>query len=746
MSFYNRPRDEWPQGLGSIEAYTHFGADFLQLRTHFGSDVLQLRKACSARGINWSLSHSWRELQVRLALSDAIESARAANTFGSKWRNVGSMKPERGSELKNDGLAAALRAVDAEFTEKECHTLGIDGLRLDHYVKAGDDYFEPVAPLIEALGVAPCLVRASWLQGQDSFGGKITGEQKGLLEVDQIRDIHSRFGGANVLPVVTLMELWPLDASEGASATSATTPIPASTRTATAATYFGRETLPLFIDALNDLQSDDDDDDEAMRRERLPDICVALPWSTIATSDSESLPEPTPSVNAPSSEKPKEKPKETALPPLPTTLKELRLLCSECQIDWSLTDDADKLSELLQVPESRKKRLRHADKDRATAAAMAAQASCSLGTRGGVRLLCSELQMGWSISDDTQKLAEVLQAPRSRTQRLQDADEDRAAMEAAMWAELKATEEIKAKRLAAELEQDQLRAADAIKQQEREAGFAAAKVRADENRRAYAAKRVQTSYRGHYVRRHKRPPPGLPERPPPGLPSQHEAAKRVQSSYRGHHVRRHKRSPPGLPSQHEAARRVQSSYRGHCVRRDRLLPPSVEAGRTNARPRPARPPPGLPGLRVDLPPDLLPDLPPGLGLTGLSPRAEAPPVADAPLALPPALPSPTLDWIDSEEEAEKEEEETEKEDSEAEEEEEEKEETEEAKEKDETEEAEKEAEEAEKEDSEAENDPGNTKGLYLDSAHRRSTQPRDAATQRATQDIGTRAQSTIATI
>ena len=61
---------------------------------------------------------------------------------GSKWPNIGTTRPVHGTELTNQKLASALHEKQ-EFTKEEWRAFGIEGLRLDHYIKSGGNYFQP---------------------------------------------------------------------------------------------------------------------------------------------------------------------------------------------------------------------------------------------------------------------------------------------------------------------------------------------------------------------------------------------------------------------------------------------------------------------------------------------------------------------------------------------------------------------------------------------------------------------------
>ena len=69
---------------------------------------------------------------------------------GLRWRNVGSIG--KGDELTNKELSEALQSnarwnarKDVKFTEAEWKAFGVKNLRMNHFIKSGDSYFQPAA-------------------------------------------------------------------------------------------------------------------------------------------------------------------------------------------------------------------------------------------------------------------------------------------------------------------------------------------------------------------------------------------------------------------------------------------------------------------------------------------------------------------------------------------------------------------------------------------------------------------------
>ena len=75
------------------------------------------------------------------ALMDALRS-RVEGASGLKWQDAGA-KPPGGHELVNEQLAEALE-TKTEFTPQEWGGFGVSGLRMKHFIRAGNTHFRPV--------------------------------------------------------------------------------------------------------------------------------------------------------------------------------------------------------------------------------------------------------------------------------------------------------------------------------------------------------------------------------------------------------------------------------------------------------------------------------------------------------------------------------------------------------------------------------------------------------------------------
>lgn len=70
---------------------------------------------------------------------------RVAGTTGLEWEEVGSEKPNMGTEIKNKTLAEALLNT-RHFSPEEWEKLGVTDVTSDCFIKVGDKYFAPCKP------------------------------------------------------------------------------------------------------------------------------------------------------------------------------------------------------------------------------------------------------------------------------------------------------------------------------------------------------------------------------------------------------------------------------------------------------------------------------------------------------------------------------------------------------------------------------------------------------------------------
>eukprot|EP00966_Prymnesium_polylepis_P276269 6382422-Prymnesium_polylepis.1 len=65
-----------------------------------------------------------------------------------KWSEAATKPPAKGAELCNKNLSKALE-TKAEFTEQEWKQLGVSELTTAHFIRSGDDFFQPAMLVVE---------------------------------------------------------------------------------------------------------------------------------------------------------------------------------------------------------------------------------------------------------------------------------------------------------------------------------------------------------------------------------------------------------------------------------------------------------------------------------------------------------------------------------------------------------------------------------------------------------------------
>ena len=120
---------------------------------YFGELALlerQRRLACvrahSAVLMTMALTKAAFEEVIGGRFSDFFAFGGADRSLGLRWESLGHARPEHGAEFAHEALAEALAAGTLEFTPEELEALAVYNLRSARaYIKAGDEYFRPVA-------------------------------------------------------------------------------------------------------------------------------------------------------------------------------------------------------------------------------------------------------------------------------------------------------------------------------------------------------------------------------------------------------------------------------------------------------------------------------------------------------------------------------------------------------------------------------------------------------------------------
>ena len=92
----------------------------------------------------------WSVRQAALEyLTDVLQVAPPAPiASGLKWQIIITTTVPEGRELINGKLSAALKRT-VVFEKNEWASFGIVGLGMDHFIKSGNSYYKPAAPLSE---------------------------------------------------------------------------------------------------------------------------------------------------------------------------------------------------------------------------------------------------------------------------------------------------------------------------------------------------------------------------------------------------------------------------------------------------------------------------------------------------------------------------------------------------------------------------------------------------------------------
>ena len=85
---------------------------------------------------------------VGLNLSDidfkALQSCQEINVMALKWKNVGTACPHVGTEIKNEGLHAALQKGKCEFDPRDFTGFGVVKLSADDYIRVNNQFYQPI--------------------------------------------------------------------------------------------------------------------------------------------------------------------------------------------------------------------------------------------------------------------------------------------------------------------------------------------------------------------------------------------------------------------------------------------------------------------------------------------------------------------------------------------------------------------------------------------------------------------------
>ena len=92
-----------------------------------------------------SLPEEYRKHIGQVTADQADESKFGQYALGSKWKEVGSQKPTKGTLINNEALTTNLQQK-TDFSLQELRAFNVGKLSCDSYIKVGDKYFKPAEP------------------------------------------------------------------------------------------------------------------------------------------------------------------------------------------------------------------------------------------------------------------------------------------------------------------------------------------------------------------------------------------------------------------------------------------------------------------------------------------------------------------------------------------------------------------------------------------------------------------------
>ena len=111
----------------------------------------------SGHTLPWNvIGLKWHKTNVAPSSGDKLTNPELVDALKSKlessglaWHKIGKTRPSKGTELTNEKLAKALQ-TKLEFGQVEWDAFGVKGITIDHFIKAGDSYFQPVVDFTQA--------------------------------------------------------------------------------------------------------------------------------------------------------------------------------------------------------------------------------------------------------------------------------------------------------------------------------------------------------------------------------------------------------------------------------------------------------------------------------------------------------------------------------------------------------------------------------------------------------------------
>jgi len=171
----------WPQLMMmqfTLSLYALFRTRRAELRSHIDSKNIEQLKAQIAE-------EKARAKLERLSSSARCKGPDATAVLGTKWEEIGTERPKTGTEISNEGLAAALE-TKLEFEKTEWEAFQVSNLTVDSFIEVQKKYLRPAPVPVE--GEAKYLPMLS-LAGElylHVIAGQILAYQIGYYRMDTV--------------------------------------------------------------------------------------------------------------------------------------------------------------------------------------------------------------------------------------------------------------------------------------------------------------------------------------------------------------------------------------------------------------------------------------------------------------------------------------------------------------------------------------------------------------------------------
>lgn len=162
----------------TLSLYALFRTRRAELRSHIDSkNIQQLKEQIAEEKARAKLN--------MLSNSASRKGPGAKAALGTKWEEIGTERPATGTEIRNEGLAAAL-VTKFEFEGDEWDGFKIPNLAVDSFIKVREKYFRPApAPVQGEAKYLPMLSLAGELY-LHVIAGQMLAYQIGYYRMDTV--------------------------------------------------------------------------------------------------------------------------------------------------------------------------------------------------------------------------------------------------------------------------------------------------------------------------------------------------------------------------------------------------------------------------------------------------------------------------------------------------------------------------------------------------------------------------------